>query len=250
VAGPRPCLDKIDVAVLAGGQGTRIRGVLGGTPKLLAPIGGRPFLEILVQRLKAFGMKRLVLGIGHLADKVAAHLKAHPIAGVEVITAVEPKPLGTAGALQFLRPHIKSDPVIVMNGDSFCGADLCEFVAVHRRRGAQVSLLAVEVKDAARYGRLDVGDGGLVHGFSEKDADASGPGVVNAGVYLFSAALLDKIAAMSGESLEKDVFPTLLESGVNAFVTDAPFIDIGTPEDLQRAEEVLKPFISAPRRLD
>ena len=246
MAGPRPCLEKIDVVVLAGGQGTRIRGVLGGTPKILAPVGGRAFLEILAARLKAFGMRRLVLGLGHLAGAVEAHLKANPIEGVEVIAVVEPAPMGTAGALRFLRAHIKSDPVLVMNGDSFSGADLCDFVAAHEKSRAAASLLVAEVADAGRYGRVAVGKDNRVRAFAEKGVGGDGSGFVNAGVYLFSAAMLGNIAAMPGGSLEKDVFEKLPQGSLNAFVSPAPFIDIGTPEDLRRAEKVLQPFMAAP----
>ncbi|MGH6660536.1 MAG: sugar phosphate nucleotidyltransferase [Rhodospirillales bacterium] len=237
------CLRDIDAVVLAGGLGTRIRRVLGGTPKLLASVGGRPFLEILVARLRQFGARRLVLGLGHGAHKVTAHLEAHPITGMDTVVAVEPKPLGTAGALRFLRPHIESDLALVLNGDSYVGADLCDFVAAHRRSGAHASLLCVEVADARRFGRVDVGAGGRVRAFREKEAKRAGAGVVNAGVYLFSAVVLDRIAKMPGESLEKDVFPKLLLDGVNAVVCDAPFVDIGTPAGLKAAIQVIAPFI-------
>jgi len=242
----RSCLRDIDAVVLAGGLGTRIRRVLGGTPKLLASVGGQPFLKILVARLRHFGARRLVLGLGYRAHKVTAHLEAHPITGMDTVVAVEPKPLGTAGALRFLRPYVESDPVLVMNGDSFVGADLCDFVAAHRRTGAIVSLLCVEVADARRFGRVDVGADGRVRAFREKDAKRKGAGVINAGVYLFAGSALDRIAKMPEGSLEKDVFPKLLADGVNALVCDAPFVDIGTPKGLRAAGEVLKPFISAP----
>lgn len=235
------CLTDIDVVVLAGGLGTRIRGVLGDTPKLLAPVGGRPFLDVLVARLRAFGARRVVLGLGHLARQIEAYVAAHPVAGVELVTAVEPRPLGTAGALRFLMSRVATDPVLVMNGDSFVGVDLCDVLAAHEKFGAGVSLLAVEATEAGRFGRLDVGDGGLVHSFTEKDAGA-GRGLINAGVYVFSRKALERVAAMPGSSLERDVFPKLLESGVHAVVRDAPFVDIGTPEGLAAAQ-VMAPFI-------
>ncbi len=238
------CLKDIDAVVLAGGLGTRIRRVLGGTPKLLADVGGRPFLEVIVARLKLFGAKRLVLGLGYRADVVTAHLEAHPITDMDTVVAVEPKPLGTAGALRFLRPHVESDVALVMNGDSFVGADLCGCVAAHRRSGAPVSLLCVEVADARRFGRVDVGADGRVRAFREKDGRRTG-GVINAGIYLFAAAALDRIAAMPGDSLEKDAFPKLLKDGVNAIVCDAPFVDIGTPKGLKAAAEVMTPYMNS-----
>lgn len=245
MAAPRLCLNEIDVAVLAGGLGTRIKDTLGDTPKLLAPIGGHAFLDILIARLRHFGARRLILGLGHLAEKVTAHLENNPPADIDIVTAIEPEPLGTAGALRFVIPEINSDPVLVMNGDSFTGADLCGFIDAHRQSGADASILCAQVPDTAAYGRFDISPEGRVLAFSEKSPDSPGPGVINAGVYLFNAAMLDRINVMAGPSLERDVFQALAPGTINAVTSDAPFIDIGTPEDLARAADVLTPFSPA-----
>ncbi|NQV83744.1 MAG: NTP transferase domain-containing protein [Rhodospirillales bacterium] len=241
-----PCLEDIDVVILAGGLGTRIQGVLGDTPKLLAPVGAAPFLDLLILRLKSFGARRLVLGLGHLAEKVTAHLNANPHlgiqGGVDIITATEPEPLGTAGALRFVRPHIKTNPVMVMNGDSFFAADLCEFVTAHRSGGTEGSILCAPVDDTARFGRLDISVEGRVQAFLEKNATLAGPGIINAGVYLFSAAMLDAIDERPGPSLERDVFEQLPPGTLGAVTGEGAFIDIGTPGDLARAADVLAPF--------
>ena len=242
MAAPRPCLNEIDVVILAGGLGTRIKDTLGDTPKLLAPIGGNAFLDIMIARLRHFGARRLVLGLGHLAGQVTAHLENNPPADIDIVTAVEPGPLGTAGALRFVIPEINTDPVLVMNGDSFTGADLCEFVQAHRRSGAEGSILAADVADTAEFGRLKVSPEGRVLEFSEKDPSQTGPGLINAGVYLFDAAMMTRIEGMEGPSLERDVFPALDPGTLGAAVGQGPFIDIGTPEDLLRAADVLKPF--------
>ena len=239
MADPAPCLKDLDVVILAGGLGTRIRDALGDTPKLLAPLGGTPLLDLLIHRLKSFGARRLVLGLGHLADRVTAHLDANPIDDVEIVPAIEPEPLGTAGALRFVRPHINTDPVMVMNGDSIFAADLCEFVSAHRAGGAEASILCATVDDTARYGQLDISGDGRVQAFLEKDAAQSGPGVINAGVYLFPTAMLDTIGTMPGPSLERDVFEKLPPGTLNAVTAKGVFIDIGTPDDLARAADVL-----------
>ncbi|MBC8339730.1 MAG: nucleotidyltransferase family protein [Rhodospirillales bacterium] len=243
---PAPCLADIDVVILAGGLGTRIRDTLGDTPKLLAPVAGTPFLDLLIRRLQSFGARRLVLGLGHLADRVQAHLAANPPDGIEAITAVEPKPLGTAGALRFVRPHIKTDPVLVMNGDSFFAADLGAFVESHRAGGTDASILCAPVENTQRFGRLDISDDGRVRAFLEKDDSQSqgqpAPGVINAGVYLFDRTMLDRIDEMPGPSLERDVFEQLAPGTLNAVTGDGAFIDIGTPDDLARAADVLKPY--------
>lgn len=242
MADPASCLEDIDVVVLAGGLGTRIKDTLGDTPKLLAPIGGTPFLDFVINQLKLFGARRMILGLGHLADKVVSHLDAHPPEAMDIVTAIEPEPMGTAGALRLLASRIETDPVLVMNGDSFMDADLCRFLDAHRQSGALGSILAAEIGDTARYGRLKLSPQGRIEAFLEKDRSLSGPGVINAGVYLFSAAMMEKIGAMEGPSLERDVFEALPSGTLNAVIGEGAFIDIGTPADLGRAADVLKPF--------
>ncbi len=236
------CLNDIDTVVLAGGLGTRIKDALGDTPKLLAPIGGTPFLDIIVNRLKLAGAGRVILGLGHLADKVISHLDAHPPEAIDIVPMIEPEPLGTAGALRFLAPHIETDPVLVMNGDSFFDSDLCDFVQAHEKSGMTASILCARVEDTTRYGRIKISPEGRVDAFLEKDPDQAGPGVINAGVYLFSGDMMETINAIEGPSLETDVFEALPPGTLGAVVSDGAFIDIGTPEDLARAAEVLKPF--------
>jgi mannose-1-phosphate guanylyltransferase len=240
-ASPRAqCLATLDVLVIAGGLGTRIQSALGDTPKLLAPIGGRPYLAYLLDWLRRFGAKRIVLGLGHRAQAVADYLdrnkSSHGDLTVETVT--EPRPLGTAGAIRFARPNLRTDPVLVMNGDSIADADLCAFVAYHRRARAKATLLCAEVDDAGRYGRVELDGEGRIRGFIEKDPDFHGRSAVSAGVYLFSAALLDEIAGGSAVSLERDVLGRAASGSLDAFAGPFAFIDIGTPESLKLAERV------------
>jgi NDP-sugar pyrophosphorylase family protein len=234
------CLATLDVLVIAGGLGTRIQSALGDTPKLLAPIGGRPYLAYLLDWLRRFGAKRIVLGLGHRAQAVIDFLDRNKsfYGDLTVVKVIEPEPLGTAGAIRFARPNLRTDPVLVMNGDSFADADLCAFVAHHRRVRAKATLLCAEVDDAGRYGRVELDGKGRIAGFIEKDADFHGRSAVSAGVYLFSAALLDEIAAGGAVSLERDVFGRAASCSLNAFAGPFAFIDIGTPESLKLAERV------------
>ena len=235
----RDCLKTIDVAILAGGLGTRISHVLDDTPKILAPIDERPFLSIVFEWLAGFGARRVVLGLGHLAPAVLGYLEESPPEGIEVITMIEPEALGTAGAVRFLGHQIESDPVLVMNGDSLVGADLCAFVASHAASGAEASLLCTEMDDTARYGRVDVAPDGRIRGYEEKKASRTAPGIVNAGVYLFGAAMMARIGASSGPSLERDIFPALPPECLHAMTGRFSFVDIGTPESLNAASEVV-----------
>jgi NDP-sugar pyrophosphorylase family protein len=233
------CLEALDIFVLAGGLGTRIRPALGDLPKLLAPISGRPYLVYLLDWLERFGARRVVLGLGYRAEAVVGHLNARPPGRIEVATVVEPSPLGTAGAIRFARSALHSDPVLIMNGDSFTDADLCAFVECHRGSGAIGTVLCAEVEDGGRYGRVDLDRHGRVAGFAEKDASFHGRALISAGIYLLSARLLDDIACGAGTSLERDVFERLPAGTLAAFSGRFRFIDIGTPESLERAADVL-----------
>lgn len=229
-------LHDIDVAVLAGGLGTRLAGVLADRPKILAPVAGRPFLDHLLAWLERFGARRIVLCLGHRADAVLAHLAGRPPGGTEIVSLIEPAPLGTAGALRFARTRLRSDPVLVANGDSFVDADLAAFLDSHRRSGAAGSLLCTEIADAGRYGRVELDRHQRIRRFAEKDPAASGGGLINAGIYLLGARLLDGIAGSAAGSLEREVFAALAPGTLHGFAGRFRFIDIGTPESLAAAQ--------------
>ncbi len=236
------CLGSIDILVLAGGLGTRIRSVLGDRPKLLAPIGGHPFLLYLLRWLASFSARRVMLALGHGAAAVQEYLLDFRDPALTITAVVEPRPLGTAGAVRFLRARLHSDPVLVMNGDSFVAADLCGFLAFHRAAGATGTVLCAMAEHAGRYGRITTDENARIRAFVEKDVAFQGRAMVNAGVYLFSGVLLDAIVAMPGPSLERDVFERLPAGSLAAFGGPFDFVDIGTPETLATAATALAPL--------
>jgi NDP-sugar pyrophosphorylase family protein len=236
------CLRDIDVVVLAGGLGTRISPVLKDTPKILAPIGGRTYLVFLLSWLKSFGAKRVVFGLGHLAGAVSDYLADNPPEGIEVTIVIEDKALGTAGAITNVRSEICSNPALIMNGDSFVDADLCDFIALHKAQNVEASLLCTYVGDASRYGTVNIDTGNRITAFQEKKMHA-GPGFINAGIYLFSPDILDEIADC-GSSLENDFFQKQQAGRLAAMSGAYTFLDIGTPEDLARGPDVLGKYYS------
>jgi NDP-sugar pyrophosphorylase family protein len=243
------CLAPLDVFVLAGGLGTRIRPVLGDTPKLLAMLAGRPYLDHLLDWLRGFGARRVLLGLGHRAEAVVDHLRTYPRSDLELSYVIEPRALGTAGALRFARKEFRSDPVMVINGDSFADADLCSMVVRQRDTGASGTVLCVEVRDAGRYGRVILDQAGFIQHFAEKDAAFHGPALVNAGIYLLSAALLDQIARNQSVSLENDVFEGLPPRSLAAYTGRFSFVDIGTPESLELARVIFESRNSPMRKV-
>ncbi len=228
----------IDIAILAGGLGTRLRDVLPETPKILAPVLGKAFLEHLLDRLIRQGARRVILCLGYRAGDVMAYLEARSFAPLEIWTVVEPKPLGTGGAIASARPLLNSDPVLVMNGDTLVDADLNAFLAGHRTSHAEASILCTEVEDSGRYGRLEIDAHDRVLRFVEKDAN-TGPAWINGGYYLFGRAALEAIATLSKGSLERDILQRMRPGTIHASRTHGRFLDIGTPETLSLAHEVL-----------
>ena len=223
--------------LLVGGMGTRLRSAVPSTPKALASVGNQPFLQLLVRQLRAQGIRRLVLCTGYLADQIEEAFGDGRAFGVEISYSREPVPLGTAGAVKLARPRLNAAPdFLVMNGDSFLQADLRDLIRFHYEHEGLVSMAVLPVPNAQRYGSVRVGAGSRVFGFTEK-TDAVAPALVNAGVYIFKQDIFGYIPEGQA-SLERDVFPRLLDNGVYAQEQHGMFIDIGTPEDYARAQEL------------
>jgi len=221
-------------AILAGGLGTRLRPVTGELPKVLADVGGRPFILHLLERLARAGVQKVVLCTGFGAAAVRERLgERHGT--LHLAYSEETEPLGTGGALRLALPLLQAaDPVLVLNGDSCAAADLGAFSRAHRDSGAIVSLVAVRVPDAGRYGVLRTDPRGRIRSFAEKGG--AGPGRINAGIYLISRRLITALPAGKPLSLERDVMPKWVRLGtVMAHADDGAFIDIGTPESHARA---------------
>ncbi len=228
----------MDAVILCGGKGTRLSGVVSDRPKPLAPVGGEAFLDLLMKYAAGFGFRRFVLCAGHMGRMVEEHFHGgRP--GLEIVVSIEAEPLDTAGAVKNAERLIGTPRFLLLNGDSFCRADLAAFAAFHEAVGVPVSLAASRRDDAGAFGALSVGADGRLLAFSEKSA--SGPGLVNAGIYILEKPVLEKVPAGVRYSMERDLLPALAAAGqVRAWEAGAPLLDIGTPESYARALEELK----------
>lgn len=231
----------IDIVVLAGGLGTRLRSVLPDQPKILAPINGEPYVVFLLDWLRHEGARNVIFSLGFKAGQVEEYIRGYT-GSLALQSSVEPEPAGTAGALRYVHRLVASDPVMVMNGDSFVDADLNDFAAFHAVHEFPISVLCVSLPDVSRYGRVEIGSNNAVTRFAEKDPAYTGAGTINAGVYLFDKAMLDDIVADDATSLERDVFAVMTDGRIGAYVVDGTFLDIGTPESLAAAGEILSPY--------
>jgi NDP-sugar pyrophosphorylase family protein len=223
----------LSVAVLAGGLGTRLRPVISDRPKALAEIHGRPFLAYLLDQLSNAGSSRVVLCTGHLGEQIEQAFGKR-YRKLQISYSRETRPLGTGGALRLALPHLLSDSVLVMNGDSFCATDLTSFWDWHSARHSQATMLLATVPNTQRYGSVKINADGAVTQFVEKKE--GGPGSINAGVYLLSRQVIDSTPEDAAVSLEHDIFPALMSHGLYGYQERGRFLDIGTPEDFAAAE--------------
>jgi D-glycero-alpha-D-manno-heptose 1-phosphate guanylyltransferase len=225
----------MEAIVLAGGFGTRLRSVVAEVPKVLAPVGGRPFLEIVLSRLAGQGFKRVILSLGYMAHKVLAHF-GQDFLGMEIVHQIEDEPLGTGGAIRYAMEHCVADHVYVFNGDTYLEIAIGPLEELwHRRR--QPVIVARKVADASRYGRLITHHGRVV-GFGEKET--AGPGLINAGCYLFPVQIVDLFPQKTSFSIEHDFLSVIVHhKEIRYVVSHGRFIDIGVPEDYRRAQSEL-----------
>ena len=223
--------------VLCGGQGTRLRAVLADRPKSMALISGTPFLQLLLDRLRSQGLDDVILGTGYMADKIERCFGSGKKFGLRIRYSREYDPLGTGGALKLAEPLI-SDPVFVLNGDSYVQWDVVPMLELFTAKEADLVIVVHPVADVARYGNIALDQKGRVTQFIEKGA-AAGPGLINAGVYLLRKQIVRDLPANTALSLEREIFPRLLDRKVYGLISTGLFIDIGIPEDLQRAQTLL-----------
>jgi len=225
----------MEAIVLAGGFGTRLRGVVSDVPKPMAPIGDKPFLHILLSGLAQKGFKHIILAIGYLAEKITDYF-GESFRGMDISYVVEDEPLGTGGAVRLAMTKAKSDYVFVMNGDTFLDADFVCLDGLWKQH-RQLIMVARNVPDIARYGALVVQDNRL-GGYIEKGK--KGPGVINAGCYVLPIKALDMYEVGKSFSIESDYFEKIYNDlFIRVALTDGHFIDIGIPEDFERAQTEL-----------
>jgi NDP-sugar pyrophosphorylase family protein len=194
----------------------------------------------LLDQLILAGIRHAVLCTGYKADMVEAALG--PTHGpLRLSYSRETAPLGTGGALRHALPQLNSDPILVLNGDSYCQADYSAFLQFHQSHMA--SLLLSHVPDVSRFGQVLTDAQGRITQFTEKSAPAmpTVPGWINVGIYLLSHGFIETIPPARPVSLETEVFPAAIPNSLYAFPVRAPFIDIGTPDSYAAAEAFFSP---------
>ena len=238
-------IENIDVVILAGGLGSRLRSKVSDRSKVLAEVNGRPFISYLLDQLCDTGFNRVVLCTGYMAEELENHL-GNRYRNINIDYSREKIPLGTGGAIRNAEKHLKHDSIIVMNGDSFVDIDLKEFSGWHKFKRANWSLVVGQMDSGERYGNIKLGAKDEIIEFSEKEEIVfDRTNYINFGIYFTDRPAIQTMPNMVKFSLESDYFPNYIPNNVFAYKTDNQFIDIGTPESLSDAQHMFSSSVGS-----
>ena len=225
----------MEAIILAGGFGTRLQPVVRDVPKSMALINDRPFLEYQLDYLITQDVRKVILSVGYKRDAIIGHF-GNRYRSVKIDYAVEEEPLGTGGGIRLSFWKIKSDRAFVLNGDSVFHLDLRSFIEKHQKKKADITIALRKLDQTGRYGRVALNRNQRITGFSEKDLIV-GPGFINGGVYVINKAFLMEPVFRGKFSIEKDCFEKFYSTArFFGFPSDGYFIDIGIPEDFNKAQ--------------
>ena len=232
--------------ILAAGRGTRLAPLTDTVPKPLVSVAGRPFLEHILQFLRAGGIEQVVLNLHHLGQRIADHLGDGSRFGVTVRYSWEDPILDTGGGIKHAEPLLRGEPFVVVNGDSLLEVRLRDLLAWHEARQGIVTMAVRPDPDAARYGLVEVDQDDRVRRVTgQPPADAGAPplrGFMFPGLHVFEPTIFDWMASEGVYSVTRVTYPALIAAGaeVHAWVTTARWINIDTPAALAAADAELR----------
>ncbi len=219
--------------ILVGGYGTRLRPLTTNIPKPVVPIVNKPFMLYQIELLKMYGVTEIVLAIGHLSDYIKKTLGNGKHYGVKLTYSLEKEPLGTGGAVKLASKHIDGEGAFILNGDVLTDINLEKLHKLHKAKKSKVTVALVPVADPSKYGLVETLDSGAIRAFVEKPGQSEiTTNMINAGAYYFDNDVFDMIPPGVNYSLERGLYPSLLEKKIPFYAYSAPddyWIDIGTP---------------------
>ena len=226
-----------EAIVLAGGLGTRLKSVVSDLPKSLAPIAGKPFLAYLLDHARHQGITKFIFALGYKSDQIESFVKDYLADGTFTFS-VEEEPLGTGGAIYKACKKVSKEDAIVLNADTFFGVPLHQLVTQYKNNKAACTLALKPMQHFDRYGVVEINAQSRVIGFSEKKYHDTG--LINGGVYALSVAAFLQKSFQPVFSFEKDYLEKEFNrETITGLISNAYFIDIGIPEDFQRAQTEL-----------
>jgi D-glycero-alpha-D-manno-heptose 1-phosphate guanylyltransferase len=223
--------------ILVGGLGSRLRSISGNEPKPLIAVSGRPFLAFVLEHLVQQGIVDIILSVGYRKESIMETF-GNKFQLARLRYAEEVVPLGTGGAIVNALRFVEEEDVLIINGDTLFLIDYAAMWRAYRESGAQLAIALKHTDDVGRYGVVKVGDGRVL-AFLEKTE--SGAGLINGGIYIASRFLFGDSPVGTTFSFEKDfLMPRVGRLRPLAYTSDAYFIDIGIPDEYERAQRELK----------
>jgi D-glycero-alpha-D-manno-heptose 1-phosphate guanylyltransferase len=224
----------MEVIILAGGLGTRLKSEVKSVPKSMALINSKPFLEYLLDQLIKTGVQRVILSVGYKSEVIQDHFH-DKYKNCELVYAVESTQLGTGGAIKNAMPLVQSQDVIVVNGDSIFVVDLQAQLHAHLTANADVTLALKPMKNIERYGTVDLDQQDRIIRFNEKQPLKEG--LINTGTYIFNVKTFQALSLPDKFSIEKEFFETHIKQlNFLGFSSHGYFLDIGIPADFKKAQ--------------
>jgi len=223
-----------EAIILAGGLGTRIRSLFPDIPKCMVPVAGRPFLDYLLLKLKSQGFSKIILSVGFKKEYIQSYY-GKKFDELTISYSEEVEPLGTGGAIKQSLQNCNQECCLVLNGDSYLDFNIKEFFL--RINFTRLNILTVMVGDRSRYGAFLIDD---ISGEISFEKGVPGPGYINAGVYILNHDLFNDIDEPSFSFEHKILAKGINNQNCNLIYSNSEFIDIGMPEDFQRADSFIK----------
>jgi D-glycero-alpha-D-manno-heptose 1-phosphate guanylyltransferase len=231
--------------ILAGGLGTRLRSVINNQPKVLAPVAGKPFLYWLITYLQKQGVTKFIFSLGYLHEQVETFLKEQ-FPTITYQTVVENEPLGTGGAIKLCVSFCEDEDILLVNGDTFFELDIPAFYNNFISKSSDCSIALTPMQQFDRYGSVTITPENIITEFNEKKYLESG--LINTGLVLFKKSVFELKTSSIGDkfSFEKDfIVPNISNLKVTGYVANGYFIDIGIPEDYQKAQTEIEALFSS-----
>lgn len=223
----------MQVLILAGGLGTRLRSVVSDRPKPMAEVNGKPFLEYLIRNLVNKGYKEFIIAVGYKKEKIIEYFNDGSDFGCNIKYSIEEEPLGTGGAIANAKRLINGD-ILVLNGDTFFDIDFKALEKLHKEKQSKYTLALRKVDNVSRYGAVEFDEDDKIIGFSPK-GENSESSYINGGIYIVKKEIIDNLEENKFISLENDIIPNIVNKGnMYGYKSNDYFIDIGIPEDYKQ----------------
>jgi D-glycero-alpha-D-manno-heptose 1-phosphate guanylyltransferase len=233
----------MDVIILAGGLGTRLRSVINTLPKPMAPVAERPFLEYLLDYLICQEITdKILISVGYEYQKITDYF-GNKYKNCQLNYLIEDTPLGTGGAIQLALNEVQTEQALIVNGDTLFNISLSALIDLHNQKKSLITVALKPLTDFDRYNNVLLDDDQKVIGFESKKYQHKG--YINGGIYCVDKKILSSFSLPSKFSFEDDFLKVYTDKiSMYGFISDEYFIDIGIPQDYEKSQQELPSLIS------